>query len=304
MTLEWVACDFCGESRFTQLFTLRDLKLGLPGEFQLVCCHRCGLLYLNPRLIWDALREYYPAHYNSFIQPITSKYLWNGIVRRCKIISTYHRGGRLLDVGCGTGAFLKKMSQFRIWELYGIEPAPFPAQIARKQFNLINVFQGTLLEAHYPSEFFDVVTWWDVLEHVPNPDACLKETFRILKPGGWIFIQTPDPHSWEARLFGPYWIGYDAPRHLYLFPRSVLIQHLEKTGFKIIKVSSFAGNISTACKSLGYWLINRGRKRIGNLLLKAADSNTIRILAAPIYIVLRRLNLTSSVLYIAQKPYH
>lgn len=303
MALEWVECDFCGESQTTPVFTLRDLKLGLPGEFHLVQCNKCRLLYINPRPTWDILQEYYPAQYNAFIQLNIPRRPWNGVVRRCKIVSAYQQGGRLLDVGCGTGTFLKTIGQFGIWELYGIEPASLPAQIARERFNL-NVVQDTLIESRFPSGFFDVVTWWDVLEHVPNPSACLRESFRILKPGGWLFVQTPDPDSWEARLFGPYWIGYDAPRHLYLFPRSVLTHQIEKTGFKIVRIGSFAGNISTTCKSLGHWLISRYWKRGGNLVLRAANSNIIRIAAAPLYILLRRLNLTFSVLYIAQKPYN
>ncbi|MGB9872141.1 MAG: class I SAM-dependent methyltransferase [Anaerolineae bacterium] len=303
MALEWVDCDFCGGSRTTPVFAIRDLKLGLPGEFHLVRCDGCGLLYINPRPTWGALQEYYPEYYPSFIQFNSSKNPWDGVVRRCRIVSSYQNGRRLLDVGCGTGAFLKEMSRFGEWELYGVEPLSVPAQIAREQGN-IKIFQGTLLESDFSSEFFDVVTWWDVLEHVPNPRACLRETFRILKPGGWLFVQTPDPGSWEARLFGPHWIGWDTPRHLYLFSRPVLIRQLEKTGFRIIRVGSFAGNISTVCKSLGHCLSSRYSKMVGTLLFRAGDSSIIRVVTAPLYILLRRFDLTFAVLYIAQKPYH
>lgn len=304
MTTEWVKCDFCGEFQTTPVFTLRDLRLGLPGEFLLVRCKRCSLLYLNPRPTWNVLEEYYPAYYNPFTQVNSPKNPWSGMVRRCKIVSIYQSGGRLLDVGCGTGAFLEEMSMFGRWELYGVEPVAIPAQITQSRLNNANIFHGMLLESRFPSEFFDVVTWWDVLEHVPNPAACLRESFRILKPGGWLFIQTPDPDSWEARLFGPHWTGYDAPRHLYLFPRSVLIRQLRETGFRVTRASSFAGNISTACKSIGHWLYSRHWKREGDLLLSVSDSSMIRIAAAPLYLLLRRLDLTYSVLYIAQKPYY
>lgn len=303
MTLEWVNCDFCGSSQAILVYTLNDLKLGLPGEFPLVRCTICGLLYLNPRPTWETLQKYYPAHYGSFAQLDTSRYPWDGIRRRCKTVLFYQKSGRLLDVGCGTGIFLKEIRRIGKWELYGIEPVSIPAQIARERFNL-NIIQRSLLESCLPSEFFDVVTWWDTLEHVPNPSACLRETFRILKPGGWLFIQTPDPNSWEARLFGPHWIGYDTPRHLYLFPRIVLIRRLKEIGFKIIRISSFAGNISTACKSLGHQLMYRHHKKAASLVLRAADSGVVRAIGAPLYFLLRRLDLTFSVLYIAQKPHY
>lgn len=194
------------------------------------------------------------------------------------------------------------MGEFGSWELYGVEPVFIAAQFARTRFNL-NIFQGTLSESCFPSEFFDVVTWWDALEHVPDPSTCLNETVRVLKPGGWLFVQTPDPNSWEARLFGSYWVGYDAPRHLFMFPRIVLLRKLEEIGFKVVQVGSFAGNASTVCKSIGHWLRSRHQEMLGNLLLRLADSSITQIAAAPFYVLLRYLDLTSSVLYIAQKLY-
>lgn len=304
MTSEWIKCDFCGEFRTTPVFTLRDLKLGLPGEFQLVRCKGCGLMYLNPRLTWDELQRYY-GRYPDHTFADFSRLPWlmrYGVIRRCNLIYRYQRRGRLLDVGCATGIFLQAMDRFGKWELYGVEPTNVVSQVTQNAPH-IKVFQGTLLESRFPENFFNVVTWWDVLEHVPDPTACLRETFRVLQPGGWVFIQTPDPKSWEACLFGSYWIGYDAPRHLYLFPRSVLIRQLEEIGFKIVRVGSFAGNFSTACKSAGHWLHSRRWKRIGEMVLRISDSFVLRIATAPIYILLRSLDLTFSVLYIAQKPH-
>ncbi len=305
MTLEWVNCDFCGESQTTAMLTLRDLKLGLPGEFHLVRCNRCGLMYLNPRLNWEELQQYY-ERYPSHIFADFSSLSWierYGIIRRCNLVYQYQRYGRLLDVGCATGTFLQAMDRFGEWELYGVEPMTNVASRITRNTPHIKVFQGTLLESGLPENFFNVVTWWDVLEHTPNPTACLRETFRVLQPGGWVFIQTPDPNSWEVRLFDSFWIGYDAPRHLHLFPRSVLVRRLEEIGFKIVRVGGFAGNISTACKSAGHWLRSQRWKRMGEMVLKISDSIVLRIATVPIYILLRSLDLTSSVLYIAQKPH-
>jgi len=295
-----VNCNFCESSSANLLYVLRDLQLGLPGEFTLVKCGNCGLLFLNPQPTWEELQPYYPEWYDSFLRKYPSLIQRYGILRRCRIVSRYQQGGRLLDVGCSTGIFLNEMRRSVHWEVYGVEPAAFPARIARECFGL-QVFQQTLLEAKLPENYFNVVTWWHVLEHTPDPKECLQETYRILKPGGWVFIQTPDPNSWEAKLFGPWWEGFDAPRHLHLFPVPTLTNQLGLLGFRVRSVKSFAGNLSTAFRSLGYWLDSQGLKGLGSFAHILARSVLCRVVTFPIALLLRHTGQTFSVLYIAQK---
>lgn len=296
-------CNFCGNSHTKILYVLKDLQLGIPGEFTLVQCMNCGLLFLNPQPTWEELQPYYPEWYDPFLPKYSSFIQYYGIIRRCMVVSKYQNGGRLLDVGCSTGIFLNEMRRSGRWEVYGVEPAAFPARIAQERFGLL-VFQQTLIEAKLPENYFDVVTWWDVLEHTPNPKECLQETYRILKPGGWIFIQTPDPNSWEAKLFGPLWRGYEAPRHLHLFPVPTLTNQLGLLGFRVRSVKSFAGNLSTAFISLGYWLDSQGLKVMGSFVRILARSVLFRVVTFPIALSLRCIGQTFSVLYIAQKdPY-
>ena len=298
-----VNCNFCGTSSTTILYVLKDLQLELTGEFTLVKCNNCGLLFLNPQPTWEELQPYYPEWYDSFLWKCPSLIQRYGILRRCWIVSRYQQSGRLLDVGCSTGIFLNEMRRSGHWEVYGVEPAAFPARIARECFGL-RVFQQTLLEAKFPENYFDVVTFWDVLEHTPDPKECLQETYRILKPGGWVFIQTPDPNSWEAKLFGPWWRGYEAPRHLHLFPVPTLTNQLGLLGFRVISAKSFAGNLSTVFRSLGYWLDSQGLKVPGSFVHILARSVLCRVVTFPIAFLLRQTGQTSSVLYIAQKsPY-
>jgi 2-polyprenyl-3-methyl-5-hydroxy-6-metoxy-1,4-benzoquinol methylase len=300
--MKMVNCDFCGGTDTTRLYQLRDLKLEIPGEFVLVQCNTCGLLYLNPRPEWDELQQYYEGYHNYLsVEPVIAAFTRGGQIRRCNLIRSYQPGGRLLDVGCSSGEFLKAMQRYQSWELYGVEPVTQVAKKAREQYQL-EVFPGMLLESRFPNNFFNVVTWWDVLEHVPNPSESLRETLRILQPGGWAFIQTPDPYCWEARVFKSYWIGFDAPRHLFMFPRPVLTRYLENLGFEIVHIGSFAGNFSTACKSLGQWLRYNNQERLGVFFLKTANSSIARIITAPIYALFRRINLSFSLLYIVRKP--
>lgn len=298
-----VNCNFCGNSHTKILYILRDFQLGIPGEFTLVKCTNCGLLFLNPQPTWEELQPYYPEWYDSFLLKYPSFIQRYGMVRRCRVVSKYQRGGRLLDVGCSTGIFLNEMRRSGDWDVYGVEPVAFPARIARERFGL-RVFQQTLIEAKLPENYFDVVTWWDVLEHTPNPKECLQETYRILKPGGWVFIQTPDPNSWEAKLFGPYWRGFEAPRHLHIFPVPTLTNQLGLLGFRVRSVRNFAGNLSTTFRSLGYWLDSQGLRVIGSFAHILARSVLCRVVTFPITFLLRHTGQTSSVLYIVQKgPY-
>lgn len=289
------------------MYTLCDLLLGLPGEFTLVQCDRCGLLYLNPSPTWDELKLHYPDRYHPFIGTIEEQpsalVRWAqryGVVRRCRAVTQRQHSGRLLDVGCATGVFLNEMRDHGDWELYGVEPVASAATFAR-QHSGVRIFQGTLLEVAYPDGFFDVVTMWDVLEHVADPRIYLHEIHRILKPGGWVLIKVPDPWCWEARLFGSFWIGYDAPRHLFGFPRPALAHQLGILGFDLVNVRCLAGGFYTFMASLGFWLDAHGWTRSGRLAQCMARSTIVRVLTAPLFSLVRRLGLGSSLTYFARK---
>ena len=98
------------------------------------------------------------------------------------------------------------MRQAGDWEVYGVEPREAAAKEARAVSGA-EVRVGTIGQAQWPSEHFDVVTLWDVLEHVPDPMATLRETHRVLRPGGIVLARVPNGGSWEARLFGLTWAG-------------------------------------------------------------------------------------------------
>lgn len=305
--MKQVTCDFCGTATTVVVHTLHDILLQLPGQFTLVQCTGCKLFYLNPRPDWQELAAHYPDHYHPFIGAIEdqpSKLVrWAqryGVKRRCHAITRRQHSGRLLDIGCATGVFLHEMQQHGAWELQGVEPVASAANFARERFGL-PVFQGTLLESNYPDSFFDVVTMWDVLEHVADPHAQLHEIHRILKPGGWVILKVPDPLSWEARLFGASWIGYDAPRHLYGFPRATLIRQLATLGFETMDVVCLAGGYYTFTASLGFWLDARGATRLAQRLHRLSRSTAMRVLTAPAFMVMRWMGQGSSLSYFARK---
>jgi SAM-dependent methyltransferase len=194
------------------------------------------------------MAQYYPVNYFGYTPAIDEDGFflrrWDRrrrVRRLCRIVTSHCGGGKLLDVGCATGNFLGEMRAFGDWDLYGVELSGEAAAYARSRLGL-TVAQGTLREASFGDDSFDVVTLWDVLEHVEEPLATLREVRRVLKPGGLLLFSTPNLRSFDRTLAGRYWAGYDVPRHLYLFPEPVLEGMLQASGFAEIESRCLPGS--------------------------------------------------------------
>jgi SAM-dependent methyltransferase len=139
---------------------------------------------------------------------------------RLDAIARFKKSGVLLDLGCSAGSFLESM-RGASWQLFGIEMSAQAAKIAEKRSGA-HVFVGDILDASYPRESFDVVTCFDVLEHVYDPRRVLQRIAEWLKPGGIFYVLVPNIDSAEARVFRTYWHGLELPRHLFHFsPKSL-----------------------------------------------------------------------------------
>jgi SAM-dependent methyltransferase len=139
-------------------------------------------------------------------------------------------GGRLLDVGCGQGTFLADMRGAG-WDVQGVEPDPSAAEVARA--NGISVVNEPFEETSLDRESFDAVTMNHVIEHFHDPIEALRISNRLLKPGGILWIATPNLDSRGHASFGRDWIGLDPPRHLVLFTRSSLARAVTGAGFEL-----------------------------------------------------------------------
>lgn len=235
---EWVTCDLCGADDAEHELVLRDLMLETTDKtFRLVRCRRCGLRYLNPRPAAAALGGLYPERYAPFAR--------RGIAARVKAWQTRRQidqlwrllapPARVLDVGCATGELLQVIRERGNPDVLGVEPNSFAAETARCRYQ-IDVCTGDLRRAGLDAGSIDVVLMSHVIEHLPSPSATFDEISRILSPRGALVLWLPNASSWAARVWGRYWIGYDAPRHLYDFTPTTLEALLKRHGFVVREV--------------------------------------------------------------------
>jgi 2-polyprenyl-3-methyl-5-hydroxy-6-metoxy-1,4-benzoquinol methylase len=139
-------------------------------------------------------------------------------------------GRTLLDVGAYIGVFVE-IAGAHGWLAEGIEPSSWA--VAQAQKRGLSVRQGTQHSAHLMDRTFDVVTMWDVIEHVNDPNAELRKAFQLLKPGGWLAVHTMDIDSLTARLMGGRW-PWLMDMHLYYFSRQTLQAMLRKIGYEVV----------------------------------------------------------------------
>ena len=151
--------------------------------------------------------------------------------------------GRLLDMGCGLGYFIKALAPYPNWEVSGCEISAAAVRYGRETLGLRNVVCSRLEDAEFPRSFFDMITMWDVLEHIPHPDPLLRHCHGLLREGGLCFIRTPNvvAQLMRARLrklaFGmrPELAYLMARDHMHHYS-AVSIRHLlERNGFAVVK---------------------------------------------------------------------
>ena len=286
--------------------SLPDHLTLLPGDFTLVICNECSLIFQNPRPTAEELAPFYPDDYESFLtvtaatQSALQKWsLDYGLRQRAKPILNQLSQERVLDIGSATGQFLNYLKEHSQLKLYGIEINPTAAQFAKEQFGL-TIHTGDLNSVQYPDAYFHAITMWDVLEHLPDPDRSLQEIRRILHPDGFLLFRVPTIDSLDARLFGRYWAGLDMPRHLYIYSQHTLFRLLEESGFQPVRSWGASGNFFTFLLSLQFWLTAKfGNRRAIAVFLKLLRSMPIRLITAPYFYLINQLRLGPQITVLA-----
>ena len=222
-----VPCALCGAGDAPAFLSGHDAQGVTPGVFTLARCRGCGLVFLNPRPADDQLSLLYREEKFDFYSGGTSGHA----PARAAVVEQFAPGRRLLDVGSGDGSFLRHIAA-RGWQVAGVEMHEQAARRQREEFGL-DVRTGTLEQAALPAGAFDVITYWDVFEHIPDPVAELAEAHRLLAPGGIIIFSLPNIASIEAKVFGARWYRLQLPRHLYHYSPRTLGRMAARAGLRL-----------------------------------------------------------------------
>jgi SAM-dependent methyltransferase len=254
------ACENCGAAGAALFEDLRDPSFGSPGEWALRYCPEpaCGLIWLDPQPMPEELFKLYADYYTHADSSGTSPHyrsrpLARALRRTLALVLPWRRGflrsddmylegmppGRLLEIGCGNGAFLRIALQAG-WQAFGLDFDAAAIDEARKAPG-VEAEVGELLQRRYPAAFFDAIVMNNVVEHLWNPRETLAECRRILRPGGRLVMITPNSNSLGCKLFGRHWRGLEPPRHLYLYNDKALGALCRRAGFERIDVGSSPG---------------------------------------------------------------
>ncbi len=248
----FVPCNLCGGDDAEEVYppntscsTQRAGRLRCTDEClgqhgRVVRCRGCGLVYTNPRLLEQSIDEAYAVVEDpTYVAETEGRRLT--FAKSLDLLGDYRAGrGRLLDIGCYTGVFLL-IAQSRGWKAVGLEPSRWACRLARQQG--LEVHEGTIAEAPWPTQSFDVITMWDVLEHLANPLEDLRRVRSLMMSGGHLALTTVDLDSLSARLFGSRW-WWLMEMHLYYFTRDTVTQLLNKAGFEVLDVQPHVRVIS------------------------------------------------------------
>lgn len=183
-------CQLCGSQATEPLYETRDRHYGIRGAFSIVRCLQCGLVFLSRIPSAQELAKLYPADYYAY-QDDTFGPEINRTEQRLRsllglpihtIEPDFAEPGRMLDIGCGVGAFLLE-TRNRGWDTRGVEINPDAAKLGCDRHGL-DIFCGTIEDAKYETSSFDYIRSNHSFEHISDPNSTLAEVRRLLKPTG------------------------------------------------------------------------------------------------------------------------
>jgi 2-polyprenyl-3-methyl-5-hydroxy-6-metoxy-1,4-benzoquinol methylase len=239
-------CLLCGSSRRE---TIVEAEVGLPGNgggetmaVAVVRCGECGLCYTRPRPTRHAIARFYPEDYAPHrVRRVRRPSPFGACWRRTTGRRDWERDGpplrggrRLLDFGCGGGAFLQRMHH-RGWKVLGVDASAAVVERIRDELGLPAV-ASDLASPELMPESFDVVTMLQSLEHVHEPLEALRQARTLLAPGGRLYVWVPNIDGLPFVWFGPAWFGLDLPRHLVHFSPATLNRTVAAAGFRPLRL--------------------------------------------------------------------
>jgi trans-aconitate methyltransferase len=231
-----LSCPICNAQSLTPFLKVKDYTVS-QETFELLRCNNCAFLFTHP-VPQDLGRYYespqYISHTNkiSGITDLLYKFARTITLRwKTNLINHYNAlpARRLLDYGCGTGAFLAHAKKNK-WTIQGVEPAEQPRAIATTttQTPIASSLQ------QLSDNKFSVITLWHVLEHIPDFHPVIDQLKFKLDENGTIFIAVPNHSSYDAQKYKTHWAAYDTPRHLWHFTQQNMQELLKQHGLNLL----------------------------------------------------------------------
>jgi len=289
-------CLFCKAKGMILYEKMRDRLFGASGEWDLFRCSQCGLVWLNPRPIFEHIEKTYLDYYTHVSDNANSSkprlaFLRNK-VKHALLATVFGYDNLISDKSSqwfgkilGFIQPLRELAGLSVmnfpankkgilldvgcgnggflawmrnlgWKVIGVEPDPEASKVALKKFG-IDVYRCTLEEAGFPEKSFDAITLRHVVEHLPNPIATLAECRRVLKDNGQITVLTPNIESLGHSMFGRSWLLLDPPRHFYLFSPLTLRLCAQQAGLTILQLRTITRGAG------GIWVTSRLIRRKG-----------------------------------------
>jgi len=268
--LEAADCPLGCQRDDEKVLTGRDRLHGLPGEFTVVRCRTCGLMRTDPRPSARTIGFYYPPDYGPYLytrvgaasdeQDLRPRWRrgLSRVVQSAIRVNAERlpamRPGRMLEIGCASGAFLHRLAVAG-WQADGIEFSESAAAAARSLGYRVDT--GQLEVAPDRPEQYDLVVGWMVLEHLHDPIRALKKLWSWTKPGGWLVVSVPNADCYEFALFREAWFALHLPNHLYHFTPETLAKLLDRSGWRLEKIF-YHRDLRNLLGSLSYVLSDRG----------------------------------------------
>jgi len=265
MKLVDVPCNLCGSVSRDVIARGPDFEYRTSDlEFSVVRCRKCNFVYLSPRPDVSELDRIYPPHYipyrfDNYLSPLVRWLRMRVQMGKVRALARFApENAAILDVGCGGGFFLQCLREHGSpgWRLTGSDfSGSAMDRVRRMNFEAI---PGDFSTQSIPNESYDVVVLNQVIEHMADPSAIVTKAYRVLRPGGVIFVETPSLEGWDAQLFRKRcWGGYHFPRHWSFFTQESLGRLLATNGFVVVETTWLLSPNFWA-QSVHHWLTDRG----------------------------------------------
>lgn len=245
--------------------------------YNLYICKTCYVLFINPLPKKRDLINFNKDKYNSLDTKrayFKKKFeLFRRAIRVVETIKKYKSNGKILDVGCSYGFYMKIFKESN-YDVEGVELEKRAVDYIKKNF-FLKVYKGDINQINLKNNNYDIITMIDIIEHFPNPPSLLKRLRKLLKKNGLLVIQTPNFHSIMSKITKNRWFWLLIPQHLFIFTKKSLTKLLILNNFKILVIKTY-DDFDELIKNI-------------LMVLKLKDKGISKFLYYPLYHVMRVL---------------